>query len=48
MNQAGNEVTQGLSANYKKVYDNRLGFGANPALILVDFVQAYFDESCAL
>ncbi len=48
MSQAGNEVTQDLSADYKKVYDNRLGFGNSPALILVDFVQAYFDESCAL
>ena len=41
-------VTQNLSANYKKAYDNRLGFGESPALILVDFVQAYFDENCAL
>ena len=41
-------MTQDLSANYKKAYDNRLGFGDNPALILVDFVRAYFDESCAL
>jgi len=41
-------VTQDLSANYKKVYDNRLGFGQRPALILVDFVQAYFDHNCAL
>jgi len=41
-------VTQELSANYKKAYDNRLGFGDSPALILVDFVRAYFDESCAL
>ena len=48
MSQAGNEVTQDLSASYKKAYDNRLGFGDSPALILVDFVQAYFDESCAL
>lgn len=48
MSQAGNEVTQDLSADYKKVYDNRLGFGDSPALILVDFVQAYFDENCAL
>jgi maleamate amidohydrolase len=39
---------QDLSSNYKKAYDNRLGFGESPALILVDFVQAYFDESCAL
>ena len=48
MSQADNEVTQDLSANYKKAYDNRLGFGDSPALILVDFVRAYFDESCAL
>jgi maleamate amidohydrolase len=41
-------VTQDLTANYKKAYDNRLGFGAHPALILVDFVQAYFEENCAL
>jgi maleamate amidohydrolase len=41
-------VTQDLSANYKRAYDNRLGFGESSALILVDFVQAYFDESCAL
>jgi len=45
---AGYEVTQDLSANYKKAYDNRLGFGDSPALLLVDFVQAYFDEGCAL
>jgi maleamate amidohydrolase len=41
-------VTQDLSSNYKKAYDNKLGFGQHPALILVDFVQAYFDENCAL
>ena len=41
-------MTEDLSANYKKVYDNRLGFGQRPALILVDFVQAYFDHDCAL
>ena len=41
-------MTQDLSANYKKAYDNRLGFGRRPALILVDFVQAYFDHDCAL
>ena len=41
-------MTQDLSANYKQAYDNRLGFGQRPALILVDFVQAYFDKDCAL
>ncbi len=41
-------MTQDLAANYKKAYDNRLGFGQRPALILIDFVQAYFDHDCAL
>ncbi len=34
--------------NYQKAYDQELGFGKRPALILVDFVEAYFDESCEL
>ncbi len=37
-----------LRANYANVFDNRLGFGERPALILIDFVQAYFDPSCDL
>ncbi len=37
-----------LADNYTRAYDNQLGFGARPALVLVDFVRAYFDESCAL
>ena len=41
-------MPESLSDNYKSAYDNRLGFGASPALILVDFVQAYFDDSCPL
>jgi maleamate amidohydrolase len=41
-------MSEDLSANYKTAYDNRLGFGQRPALILVDFVQAYFDQDCAL
>ena len=32
-----------LDSNYAGVYDNRLGFGKRPALILIDFVQAYFN-----
>ena len=39
---------QDLLENYKRAYDNELGFGHRPALILVDFVEAYFDESCEL
>ncbi|MFK8053322.1 MAG: isochorismatase family protein [Woeseiaceae bacterium] len=34
--------------NYKKAYDNNLGFGKRPALILIDFVQAYFEPGNAL
>ena len=41
-------MTQDLATNYKKAYDNRLGFGQRPALILVDFVQAYFNADCDL
>jgi maleamate amidohydrolase len=37
-----------LLANYKKAYDNRIGFGRRPALLLIDFVQAYFDKGCDL
>ncbi len=36
-----------LTENYS-VYDGTLGFGQQPALILVDFVQAYFDKNCDL
>ena len=28
--------------NYAGVYDNMLGYGERPALILIDFVEAYF------
>lgn len=37
-----------LEENYRRAYDNRIGFGKRPALILVDFVQAYFDPECEL
>jgi maleamate amidohydrolase len=40
-------MTNELKDNYS-VYDGTLGFGAQPALILVDFVQAYFDKNCDL
>lgn len=39
-------MPQDLEDNYRRAYDNRLGFGEAPALILVDFVQAYFEETC--
>jgi maleamate amidohydrolase len=37
-----------LLANYKKAYNTRVGFGVRPALILIDFCQAYFDPECDL
>ncbi|MFK7830458.1 MAG: isochorismatase family protein [Congregibacter sp.] len=42
------DETADLLANYKRAYDNRIGFGQRPALILVDFVRAYFDPDCEL
>lgn len=41
-------MAKNLADNYRKAYDNRVGFGNRPALILVDFVRAYFDQSCDL
>lgn len=37
-----------LEDNYRRAYDNRIGYGKRPALILVDFVRAYFDPDCEL
>lgn len=35
-------------SNYAGVFGNRIGFGKRPALLLIDFVQAYFDPDCVL
>ena len=40
-------MTEDLQDNYS-LYDGKLGFGEHSALILVDFVQAYFDKSCEM
>lgn len=37
-----------LLENYKRAYNNKVGFGSRPALILIDFCQAYFDPACDL
>lgn len=34
--------------NYAGVFDGDLGFGSKPALILIDFVEAYFDKNSGL
>jgi len=31
----------GLQQNYRGVFDSRMGFGARPAIIVVDFIKAY-------
>jgi len=41
-------VAEDLVTNYRRAFGKRLGFGVKPALILVDFVQAYFDPACEL
>ena len=41
-------MSDNLADNYKKAFDNRLGFGARPALILIDFVEAYFAKDSPL
>jgi len=37
-----------VSANYKGAFGKRIGFGKRPALLMIDFVEAYFDKNCAL
>lgn len=37
-----------LLANYQRAYNTRVGFGARPALILIDFCQGYFEPDCDL
>ena len=39
---------ENMLENYSRAYDNSVGFGDRPALILIDFCEAYFDETCDL
>jgi maleamate amidohydrolase len=41
-------MTDDLAANYARAYDNRIGFGRSPALLLIDFARAYEDPDCPL
>ncbi|MGQ3177975.1 MAG: isochorismatase family protein [Blastomonas fulva] len=41
-------TTSEAQSNYAGVFGNRIGFGQRPALLLIDFVQAYFDRDCVL
>ncbi|GAB1422405.1 N-carbamoylsarcosine amidohydrolase [Anaerolineales bacterium] len=39
---------QNLQDNYVGVFDGRLGFGKKPAVLVVDFINAYITEGSAL
>src|SRR5262245_20665760 len=39
--QAAMNETSDLAANYRGVFDGRMGFGRSPAVIVVDFIRAY-------
>ncbi len=41
-------MSENLDSNYSGVYEGRLGFGKNPALILIDFAAAYYDPESPL
>jgi len=41
-------MSNDLGENYKRAYSNKIGYGVRPALILIDFVQGYFDPDCEL
>jgi maleamate amidohydrolase len=41
-------MNEELAANYARAYGRKVGFGAKPALLLIDFVQGYFDPACDL
>ncbi len=44
-----NDATQqSATANYKGVWDNRIGFGATPALVVIDFMKGYTTEGSPL
>lgn len=40
--------SEGAKSNYAGVYEGRIGFGRRPALILIDFVEAYFAKDSPL
>ena len=41
-------MAEDLLDNTRRAYDNRIGFGEQPVLLMIDFVEAYFDPSCEL
>ena len=41
-------MSEDLSENYKRAFGGKAGFGKSPALVLVDFVEGYFNPECDL
>ncbi len=41
-------MSEDLEQNYREAFSGRLGFGDRPALILIDFVEAYFNAGSPL
>ena len=41
-------MTDDLTENYKRAFGRRVGFGARPALVLIDLCRAYYDPECDL
>ncbi len=41
-------MTAELDKNYENVFDTNLKFGKRPALLMIDFVEGYFDPECNL
>lgn len=37
-----------LEENYQRAFGGKLGFGERPAVIFIDFVEAYFNPDCEL
>jgi len=42
------DESEDLAENYQRAYGGRIGFGKKPVLLMVDFVQAYFEPGCDL
>lgn len=41
-------MTESAEDNYKNVWGNKIGFGENPALLVIDFLKGYTTESSPL
>jgi maleamate amidohydrolase len=40
-------MTQSREQNYKRVFDNRIGFGERPCVLVIDFIEAYTQKGAA-